>query len=65
VDADDRLIELSSSNLLRLNEFGRGILVLNYDEISLIKGKIVGETLLKPTPERPNLGNAGQTNAKP
>ena len=53
VDADGRPVPFSNAELLRLNEFGRGILVLNYDETGLLSGKMVGEMLPKATQTPP------------
>lgn len=58
VDADGRPVELTTAELSRLHEFGRGILVLAYDEMGLLTGKMVGELLPKAAQAKP-----GQTNA--
>jgi cytidine deaminase len=45
VDADGRPIGISPEERQRLIEFGRGILVLDFDEAGLLVGKMAGEGL--------------------
>ncbi|MDR3073689.1 MAG: transporter substrate-binding domain-containing protein [Deltaproteobacteria bacterium] len=45
VDADGKTVPLSLAELTLLNEFGRGILSLNFNEGGLIEGRMVSELL--------------------
>ncbi|CAK7047070.1 MAG: hypothetical protein DELT_00872 [Desulfovibrio sp.] len=73
VDADGKTVELTNAELLRLNEFGRGILSMTYGEMGLLSGKMVGELLPQAAPAktgqpgntRPENAQAGTTQNKP
>lgn len=51
VDARGKPVPLANDDLLRLHEFGRGILAMEYDAAGLLTGKMVGE--LVPQISRP------------